>query len=368
MDPILFLKRSALFFALVGIVLWLNGFRAYEHLSVLEEHPPVRLVYAAGNPGTGAFDGYAWSDLAGWISFKGTNYGVTLDANGNLDGYAWSDTLGWLSFERSTAGSPAALEPRISTTPTCSAVQCNAFIDYAPATAEFVGFGRFLSACVGNNCAGGTLKPEGGGWDGWVSLSRPSGTPDYQVLLQADNTLSGYAWGHQNVGWVNFNDAGSLNQVALTPDQQSIVPPSAAPATGTGAATAKLVFYTDRAELSSVGTFVITPNGAAAQTFPLQSIRLRQGGSDVTGVSFSAYNGAGDTVIPPATFTSSGNQSVRFRVGPTCGTCSAVLPTGNYIGELTMTYQDLVPPTTKTFVANVPIQITNLTASSTQER
>lgn len=369
MDPILFLKRSALFFFLVGAVLWLNGFRAYDYLSE-DVRKPVQIVYAAENPGEGYLDGYAWSELVGWISFKGTcgtgcEYGVLVDGDGNLSGHGWSEHLGWLSFDKSDSGSAGALEPRVASKPS------NAFIDYAQTPAELVGFGRFLSACVGNNCSGGTLKPEGGGWDGWVSLSRPSGSPDYKVELQANNLLSGYAWGDLNVGWVNFDDPGSFHQTAFVPELGAIVPPTAAPATGSGTSVAKIVFYTDRPELSTIGSFVITPNGAAAQTFPVIDYKLKQGGSEITSVAFAAYDSTGNNLIPKngtVSFGAGANQQIRFRIAGTCGTCANTVPTGTYTAEVTMQYTDTVPPTPKTFVVNIPLQVTNLATSATQER
>src|SRR4051812_22252646 len=43
--------------------------------------------------------GYAWSENTGWINFKGSNYGVTVDnSTGNFSGYAWTENIGWLSF------------------------------------------------------------------------------------------------------------------------------------------------------------------------------------------------------------------------------------------------------------------------------
>ena len=50
------------------------------------------------------------------------------------------------------------------------------------------------------------LSP-GGGWDGWISLSKqPAGTIDYGVTLDEDNLIfEGFAWGDDVVGWIDFN-------------------------------------------------------------------------------------------------------------------------------------------------------------------
>lgn len=50
----------------------------------------IRAAQAAGNSG-------GWS---GWIKLKGTNYGVTINADGTLAGFGWSDELGWIDFSR----------------------------------------------------------------------------------------------------------------------------------------------------------------------------------------------------------------------------------------------------------------------------
>jgi hypothetical protein len=46
---------------------------------------------------TGNFVGYAWGEQFGYISFNGTNYGVSMK-NNQLYGYAYSENLGYISF------------------------------------------------------------------------------------------------------------------------------------------------------------------------------------------------------------------------------------------------------------------------------
>lgn len=56
--------------------------------------------------GSGWLSGYAWNDLAGWISFSCINRGgypcdgeqVRILPDGTFDGWAWSDSIGWISF------------------------------------------------------------------------------------------------------------------------------------------------------------------------------------------------------------------------------------------------------------------------------
>ncbi len=135
--------------------------------------------------------GYAWSDGVGWISFNcldaGTcgvvNYGVKTDSSGFLSGYAWTNTVGWISFNQAdTIGCP-------STKP------CSAKIDLT--TGDWTGWARALS--------------NGGGWDGWISLSCANNSSgactNYKVKTDINDPsgkTTGYAWGDTVVGWVDF--------------------------------------------------------------------------------------------------------------------------------------------------------------------
>jgi hypothetical protein len=51
--------------------------------------------------GTGRLSGYAWNDAIGWISFRGPQYEVRIDASGIFQGYAWNDAIGWIRFNGS---------------------------------------------------------------------------------------------------------------------------------------------------------------------------------------------------------------------------------------------------------------------------
>lgn len=128
--------------------------------------------------------GYAWSDNVGWISFNcsntgtcGTsNYGISIAADGTISGYAWSDNIGWVSANAAdVAGCPSApCTPVISIT-----------------TGAMTGWFRALA--------------NGGGWDGWISLSGAG----YGPTLSTSGAFSGYAWGSTVVGWTSFAYATS---------------------------------------------------------------------------------------------------------------------------------------------------------------
>ena len=178
--------------------------------------------------GTGTeLDGYAWSNNIGWISMNcktgspaggdicGTsNYGVTVGTGGALTGFGWSDNLGWIKFG-GLSGMPAG----------------GANAVYNAGTGSITGFARFCSGMQGsqyfsinNNCSGSSRTD---GWDGWVSLSGAS--PSYGVVAGVGGAFSGYAWGDEVVGWVDFSgvrflsagtvflDVGAIPGGGLTP-------------------------------------------------------------------------------------------------------------------------------------------------------
>ncbi|KKW43568.1 MAG: Cell wall protein AWA1 [Parcubacteria group bacterium GW2011_GWB1_57_6] len=125
---------------------------------------------------TDSLSGYAWSDNVGWISFNCTNtgscgtsnYGVTVNpTNGEMSGYAWSDNVGWFSFQPGdVAGCPQA--------------PCTPKVNQGNGTVT--GWFRALA--------------NGGGWDGWVSLSG---------VTVSGVAFAGYAWGSDVVGWVSMS-------------------------------------------------------------------------------------------------------------------------------------------------------------------
>ncbi|MDO8561891.1 MAG: hypothetical protein Q7S05_03635 [bacterium] len=124
---------------------------------------------------TSGLSGYAWSDNIGWVSLSGSNYGIAIDNNGKLSGYAWSDNIGWITANESELSG-------------CPSNPCRAKLNGN----AFSGWLRALS--------------NGGGWDGWISLSGNS--PSYGVTQdQSTAALSGYAWGSDVIGWLDFSQA-----------------------------------------------------------------------------------------------------------------------------------------------------------------
>jgi hypothetical protein len=143
------------------------------------------------------FSGYAWggNNNVGWIDFSGVTLNQT---TGALAGSAWSSTLGWLSFDRAVTGTPPTEE-------------AGAGLVAKKSGSSIVGWGRFINACKynlwdGTKCIGsgagdanGVNPPDTDGqyWDGWVKM--------HNVTITTGGLVTGYAWGANNVGWIQFN-------------------------------------------------------------------------------------------------------------------------------------------------------------------
>ena len=131
-------------------------------------------VTSAGTPITG----WAWSDTVGWISLSGTGYGLSAASNGTVSGYAWSDNIGWISANAGdVAGCPSGTcTPKIS-------------------SGTFTGWLKALAA-------------DGNGWDGWISLAGSGYGPTI-----TSGAFSGYSWGSDVVGWVDWSLARTTYNV-----------------------------------------------------------------------------------------------------------------------------------------------------------
>ena len=131
-----------------------------------------------------AITGYAWSNNVGWMHMDHGPGGVSLDdTTGILSGYAWADHIGWIQFNPAV-GFPAA-------------PAYGARINMS--TGQASGWAKALTA-------------NGNGWDGWINLS--GGGQQVSVNLGSGN-FSGYAWGSDVVGWVDFS--GVSAGIACTP-------------------------------------------------------------------------------------------------------------------------------------------------------
>jgi hypothetical protein len=132
--------------------------------------------------------GFVWSETIGWISLNSTSdgsttsYGVNispLTGTGVFEGEAWSENIGWISF---AAGD-------LSICPSASV----ASVDWS--TGKVTGWARALAGSPGS------------GWDGCIKFSDDSNTfwngSGVKISL-TDGKFSGYAWGGDVVGWIDF--------------------------------------------------------------------------------------------------------------------------------------------------------------------
>lgn len=132
--------------------------------------------------------GFAWSSNIGWISLNCSNtgsctkgYKVIKRSDGQLSGYGWSSNIGWVNF--------------------------------APASRNYpVGRGTFPGAARfdGNNIKGWIQAlSAGGGWDGWISMGgqTTNGGKYGPIYNETTKKFSGFAWGGDVVGWVDFQYA-----------------------------------------------------------------------------------------------------------------------------------------------------------------
>lgn len=157
--------------------------------------------------------GFAWSENIGWISMNsnndgGSDYGVAVAYDGAMSGYAWSENIGWITFNSADLSG-------------CPSGTCSAQLDRP--TGQVSGWARALSAVAAG--------VNSGGWDGWISLSGlDTGGMPYGVTVNGACSWTGWAWGSDVVGWINFNggDGGTVSGVgyactgavpALTADQ-----------------------------------------------------------------------------------------------------------------------------------------------------
>ncbi|OGG54421.1 hypothetical protein A2764_01865 [Candidatus Kaiserbacteria bacterium RIFCSPHIGHO2_01_FULL_55_79] len=138
-----------------------------------------RSVLSQQNGGT-VITGWAWSDTVGWIDLNCANtnscgvhnFGLAVAQNGDISGYTWSDNIGWISANNSDLSG-------------CPSGACKAKLS-------------------GNNLQGWmrALSADGNSWDGWISLSGSG----YGPTVSSGN-FSGYAWGSDVVGWVDWSRA-----------------------------------------------------------------------------------------------------------------------------------------------------------------
>lgn len=210
------------------------------------------LQTANAQASTGAVSGYAWAgqkDSAGntlgvgYIQMDASPHGVFIPkgATGQsttISGRAWAPNIGWVSFDQ-TAGCPTA--------------PCTATATWAAnGSAVIKGWAR-ACAVFASDCSG-TFRVDAdlGMWDGWIALANPSGgnwaggVTGWIINPLApgatSQTMAGYGWGADVVGWVDFSNVTYTGDPRDFCDNidgvQPSVPTGAVQSTTTGVASA----------------------------------------------------------------------------------------------------------------------------------
>jgi|GEM_PF-2818913 len=170
--------------------------------------------------------GWAWSSTIGWLSFNSSNTGsgggphsVILQPDGSLVGYAWSSNIGWVKFGG------------LSSFPTNgTGSNSNARVLDVEASGDVIGWARACAGTVTGDCS--TMASRADGWDGWIELTGTNHKTIYTYPPTGTSTITGYAWGGDVVGWLEFNVTTSAVQpnppppICTTSCGGEIVPPT----------------------------------------------------------------------------------------------------------------------------------------------
>jgi len=154
---------------------------------------------SSGDPQTGTDQGL------GWISFNCTDTGTcgTVDYGVNIDPstYAVSGEAYIGEAGPASAGSVGWLSLNSADLVSCPVVgTCSAWVDTSVNPYELRGWGKVLSMNIENPL------------NGWVSLNCKDasaggvcGSSNYKVTMSpSSGKFSGYAWGHDVIGWIDF--------------------------------------------------------------------------------------------------------------------------------------------------------------------
>jgi hypothetical protein len=123
--------------------------------------------------------GYAWSENIGWIDMSG----VEEEPTGGWVGYSWSEHIGWIKFGG------------LSSFPSGGGTVAQ---DASLSGSTLTGWARACAGTVSADCSSMTSRTDG--WDGWVALSGTEYGPSV-----SGNNFSGYAYGGEVVGWIDFS-------------------------------------------------------------------------------------------------------------------------------------------------------------------
>lgn len=144
-----------------------------------------------------------------------SSFGVDINTStGCISGNAWSSNVGWITFDRnkvleSTDMPPFDYDPARHSCPD-SLAKLETTTTLNVTTTRILGWARAVSA-VWRNPKLNKLEtfPNSGGWDGWLSFNKVTGTIDYNVYIDENGDFHGWAWSDKVIGWLSFNSSDS---------------------------------------------------------------------------------------------------------------------------------------------------------------
>jgi hypothetical protein len=156
---------------------------------------------AHGQDTSASMSGWNWSSNIGWGSASSTQsgadgggpYGLQVVNSGNITGYIWTSNIGWIKFGGLAGQSVGGM--------TTSDANVNI------TTGVVTGWARACGGTASGNCSSMASRTDG--WDGWIELSGAnhlsSSAGGGVFLSTSTKAFSGYAWGSDVVGWMDFS-------------------------------------------------------------------------------------------------------------------------------------------------------------------
>ena len=165
-------------------------------------------LWGGSDDGAGNTTGLGWVSTNSVSDGSPVSYGLNIPGvDGPVTGYAWSENIGWIDFN------PQAHCGSAYTASSCVA-PAGGNGGVSRSSNNLVGWARIVGIATES------FANNSGGWSGWISMSQSTGggAAPYGVIINAGNTLGGYAWSDE-LGWIDFNKAKiqGTNQLVVCP-------------------------------------------------------------------------------------------------------------------------------------------------------